>query len=221
MAELLRILIVDDQKLMRQGLRVLLELEADMVVVGEAGDGRAALERYADLRPDVVLMDVRMPEMDGVAATREIHGRWPEARVIILTTFDDDALVFDGIRAGARGYMLKDLSGDELARAIRTVAAGGSLLDPAVTGKVLDAFTALSSGGAPTPTRPPVEPLTEREVEILRLIAAGHRNPAIARRLHLAEGTVKNYVSSILQKTGAGDRTQAVLAGQRLGLLDP
>ena len=133
----IRILIVDDQRLMREGLRILLEMEPDLMVVGEAGDGQAAVDCFAALEPDVVLMDVRMPVVDGVEATRLLRERWPAARVIILTTFDDDAYLFEGLRAGALGYLLKDVSGQDLARAVRTVAAGGALIDPSVTRKVV------------------------------------------------------------------------------------
>jgi len=218
MAETIRILLVDDQRLIREGLRVLLELEPGLEVVGEAGDGKEALEAYAALQPDVVLMDVRMPGMDGVEATRRLRERWPEARIIILTTFDDDAYVFEGLRAGALGYLLKDVSGNELAKAVRTAAAGGAPLSPSVARKVVAAFSRLSP-----PARPPdeglPEPLSEREKEVLRLLAQGLTNREIARRLVLAEGTVKNYVTTILQKLGVRDRTQAALRARQMGLL--
>lgn len=218
MAETIRVLLVDDQRLMREGLRVLLELEEGLEVVGEAGDGKEALEAYATLRPDVVLMDVRMPGMDGVEATRRLRERWPDARIIILTTFDDDAYVFEGLRAGALGYLLKDVSGDDLAKAIRTVAAGGALLAPSVARKVVAEFSRLAP-----PSRPPdeglPEPLSEREKEVLRLLAQGLSNREIAERLVLAEGTVKNHVTTILQKLGVRDRTQAALRARQLGLL--
>ena len=212
------ILIVDDQRLMRDGLRTLLELEADMTVVGEAGDGAEALTQYAELQPDVVLMDVRMPGMDGVETTRRLCEQWADAKVIILTTFDEDEYVFEGLRAGALGYLLKAVSGEELAQAIRTVAAGHALIDPSVTRKVVAEFARLAP-----PARPVnaglVEPLTEREQEILQALAKGLSNREIAQRLFLAEGTVKNYVTTILQKIGARDRTQAALRGKELGLL--
>lgn len=218
MAEAIRILLVDDQRLMREGLRVLLELEEGLEVVGEAGDGKEALELYAALRPDVVLMDVRMPGMDGVEATRRLRERWPEARILILTTFDDDAYVFEGLRAGALGYLLKDVSGGDLAEAIRMVAAGGAPLAPSVARKVVAEFSRLAP-----PSRPPdeglPEPLSEREKEVLRLLAQGLSNREIAERLVLAEGTVKNHVTTILQKLGVRDRTQAALRARQLGLL--
>ncbi len=214
----IRILLVDDQRLMREGLRILLELEPDLEVVGEAGDGQAALEAYAALRPDVVLMDVRMPGMDGVEATWRLRERWPEARVIILTTFDDDEYVFEGLRAGALGYLLKDVSGQELAEAVRTVAGGGALIEPSVARKVLAEFARLAPPARPIEAGLP-DPLSEREREVLRLLAQGLTNREIAARLHLAEGTVKNYVTHILQKLGVRDRTQAALRAREMGLL--
>jgi DNA-binding NarL/FixJ family response regulator len=213
-----RILIVDDQRLMREGLRTLLELEAGLETAGEAEDGLAALEKYAALQPDVVLMDIRMPRLDGVEATRRMLLRWPEARVIILTTFDDDAIVFDGLRAGALGYLLKDVSGEELAEAIRKVASGGALIEPSVARKVLAEFARLAEPARPAAEQLP-EPLSEREQEILRLMAQGANNRQIASQLFLAEGTVKNYVSTILDKLSVQDRTQAALRARDLGLL--
>ncbi len=218
MTEPIRILLVDDQRLMREGLRTLLELEPDLQVVGEAGDGQAALDAYPVLQPDVVLMDIRMPGMDGVEATRRLHQTWPAARVMILTTFDDDAFIFDGLRAGALGYLLKDVSGHDLAEAVRTVAAGGALIQPSVAAKVVAEFARLAPA-ARSPEAGLPEPLSEREREILRLVARGLTNPEIAARLSLAEGTVKNYVTAILGKIGARDRTQAALRARELGLV--
>jgi len=218
MGEKIHILLVDDQRLMREGLRTLLELEPDLQVAGEAGDGQAALDAYATLEPDVVLMDIRMPGMDGVEATRRLREQWPAARVIILTTFDDDASVFEGLRAGALGYLLKDVSGHELAEAVRTVAGGGALIEPSVARRVLAEFARLAP-----PARPAeaglAEPFSEREREIVRLLAAGLSNREIGDRLCLAEGTVKNYVTTILQKLGARDRTQAALRAREMGLI--
>jgi DNA-binding NarL/FixJ family response regulator len=226
----IRLLLVDDQRLMRDGLRTLLELEDDLKVVGEAENGEVALEAYEKLKPDVVLMD-------GVEAIQHLRARWVEAKVIVLTTFDDDSYVFEGLRVGALGYLLKDVSGDELADAIRTVASGGALIDPSVTRKVVAEFARLtnpaqrtllptgesesSSNLEPIQTRASslIEPLSEREAEILRLLAEGLTNREIAQRLFLAEGTVKNYVSSILGKVDARDRTQAALRARELGLL--
>lgn len=216
--ELIRILIVDDQRLMREGLRTLLELETGLQVAGEAEDGLDALEKFAALQPDVVLMDIRMPRLDGVETTRRLRLRWPEARVIILTTFDDDAFVFDGLRAGALGYLLKDVSGDELAEAIRKVAGGGALIEPSVARKVLAEFARLAEPVRPAAEQLP-EPLSERELEILRLLARGANNRQIASQLFLAEGTVKNYISTILDKLSVEDRTQAALRARELGLL--
>jgi len=214
----IRLLIVDDQRLMREGLHTLLELEPDLEISGEAEDGLAALEQYETLQPDVVLMDIRMPRLDGVEATRRLRLRWPEARVIILTTFDDDAYVFDGLRAGALGYLLKDVSGQELAEAIRKVAGGGALIEPSVARKVLAEFARLAEPARPAVEQLP-EPLSEREQEILRLLARGANNRQIASQLFLAEGTVKNYVSTILDKLAVQDRTQAALRARELGLL--
>jgi DNA-binding NarL/FixJ family response regulator len=218
MPQPIRILLVDDQRLMREGLRILLELEPDLEIAGEAENGEAALAAYDALGPDVVLMDVRMPGMDGVEATWRLRERWPQARVIILTTFDDDEYVFEGLRAGALGYLLKDVSGHDLADAVRTVAGGGALIQPSVARKVVAEFARVAS-----PSRPAeeglAEPLTEREREILSLLAHGLSNPEIAERLSLAHGTVKNYVTAILQKLGVRDRTQAAIRARELGLL--
>jgi len=218
MPEAIRILLVDDQRLMREGLHILLELEPGLKIVGEADNGEAALNAYEQLQPDVVLMDVRMPGMDGVEATWRLRERWPRARIIILTTFDDDEYVFEGLRAGALGYLLKDVSGQELAHAVRTVAAGGALIQPSVAAKVVAEFARVAR-----PTRPVgaglAEPLSEREVEILRLLAGGLTNRQMAERLSLAEGTVKNYVTNVLGKLGARDRTQAAIRARELGLI--
>jgi DNA-binding NarL/FixJ family response regulator len=214
----IKLLIVDDQRLMREGLHTLLEMEPDLEIAGEAEDGLIALEQYATLLPDVVLMDIRMPNLDGVQATQRLRQRWPEARVIILTTFDDDAYVFDGLRAGAQGYLLKDVSSEELAEAIRKVAGGGALIEPSVARKVLAEFTRLTE-----PVQPPVErllvPLSERELEVLRLLAQGASNKQIASQLYLAEGTVKNYISTIFDKLSVEDRTQAALKARQMKLL--
>jgi len=218
MADPIRILLVDDQRLMREGLRILLELEPGLEIVGEAGDGQAGLDAYEALQPDVVLMDVRMPGMDGVEATWRLRERWPDARVVILTTFDDDEYVFEGLRAGAMGYLLKDVSGHDLAEAVRTVAAGGALIEPSVARKVVAEFARVAP-----PARAAdaglAEPLSEREREILELLALGLNNREIADRLSLAPGTVKNYVTTILQKLGVRDRTQAAIRARELGLI--
>jgi DNA-binding NarL/FixJ family response regulator len=219
MPAVLRILLVDDHQLMRDGLRTLLEMEEGITVVGEAADGAAAVAAFGQLLPDVVLMDIRMPVMDGVEATRRIRGRSPEAKILMLTTFDEDELVFEAVRAGARGYLLKDLSGAELAAAVRSVARGDAALQPAVARKVMDAFARLAQP-ALRAARHLVEPLSSRERAVLGLLARGLSNKEIAERLFLAEGTVKNHVSTILQKIDARDRTQAALKARELGLLE-
>ena len=214
-----RVCLVDDQRLIRDGLRLLLELEGGLEVVAEAGDGATALEVATEARPDVVLMDIRMPGMDGVEATRRLLERWPGARVIILTTFDDDAYIFDALRVGALGYLLKDVSGAELAAAVREVARGGALIQPSVARKVLAEFSRLAPDLAhPRPAS--LEPLTGREQEILEGIARGLSNKEIAVRLSLTEGTVKNYISVIFQKLGVQDRTQAAIKARELRLIN-
>ncbi|MBN1660962.1 MAG: response regulator transcription factor [Anaerolineae bacterium] len=218
MPDKIRVLIVDDQRLMREGLRILLEMEPDLQVVEEASDGEAAIEAYARLVPDVVLMDVRMPGMDGVEATRRLRAQWPDARVMILTTFDDDEYVFEGLRAGALGYLLKDVSGHDLAQAVRTVAAGGALIEPSVARKVVAEFARVAPAMREADAGLP-EPLSEREQEVLVLLARGLSNREISVRLHLAEGTVKNYVTAVLGKLGVRDRTQAALRARELGLI--
>ncbi len=212
-----RVIIVDDQRLMRDGLRLLLELEDGIDVIGEAADGEEGVALYAELRPDIVLMDIRMPKMTGIEATKTILKKDPKARIIILTTFDDDELIMEGVQAGALGYMLKDLSGEELAGAIQTVMAGGSQLDARVTRKLLGQITnpAKPAGNKPAET----DLLTEREVEILALVAEGFSNPEISRKLFLAEGTVKNYVSGIIQKLNVRDRVQAAVQAREMGII--
>jgi DNA-binding NarL/FixJ family response regulator len=212
----IKILLVDDQRLMREGLRTLLELESDFDVVGEAGDGQAAVELYPRLTPDVVLMDIRMPVLNGVEATRRLRERWPAAAIIILTTFDDDANVFEALRAGARGYLLKDVSGTDLAAAVRTVAGGGALIEPTVARRVFEEFARLAPAARPAELP---EALSERELAVLRLLAEGLSNKEIGQRLSLAEGTVKNYVTNVLGKIDARDRTQAALRAKELGLI--
>ena len=221
---MINVLLVDDQTLIRQGIRLLLEIETDIQVVGQAANGVEALQQVELLHPDVVLMDVRMPEMDGVAATHEIGTRFPEVKVIILTTFEDDETVFEGLKAGARGYLLKDISSEEMASAVRKVAAGEALIEPRLTRKVLAEFSRLASAGErPAPTASPASalpvPLTERELEVLKALARGLSNREIAGQLVITEGTVKNHVSSLIDKLGVRDRTQAILKGQELGLI--
>jgi DNA-binding NarL/FixJ family response regulator len=214
----IRLLIVDDQRLMREGLRTLLELESGFEIVSEAANGQEAMDAYAELKPDVVLMDIRMPGIDGVEATHRIYTQWPDARVIILTTFDDDANVFEGLRAGAVGYLLKDLSGQELADAVRTVYKGGALIEPTIAKRVMAEFARLHPP-ARSLNEGLAEPLSERELEVLKLVSAGLSNREIGNKLGLSEGTVKNYITNVLQKFGVRDRTQAALRGRELGLI--
>ena len=210
----IRVAIVDDQTLIREGLASLLALVPDLTVVGKAAGGREALALVAEQSPDVVLMDVRMPGMNGVAATRKIRARYPHTRVIVLTTFNNDEYVFESLRAGASGYLLKNADPDHLAAAIRAVHAGDSILDPAVTQKVIRRAT------HPRQDEPALtERLTPRERQVLRLMAEGASNAETAERLCLAEGTVKNHVSRILGKLGARDRAHAVRLAVEWGLL--
>lgn len=219
---MIKVLLVDDQKLIRQGICLLLEIEADIEVVGQASNGKEALEQVEHLNPEVVLMDVRMPEMDGVEATRRLAQSHPEVKVIILTTFEDDETVFEGLKAGARGYLLKDIGSEEMAEAVRRVARGEALIEPRLTSKVLAEFSRLASAGA-TQARTEADgfkvSLTERESEVLQALARGLSNREISETLIITEGTVKNHVSSLLDKLGVRDRTQAILKGQELGLI--
>ena len=215
----IRVLLVDDQRLMREGLRTVLELQPDLRVVGEAGDGEQAEELVGEVQPNVVLMDLRMPRVDGVIATQRIKRRWPDVQVLVLTTFDEDELVFRSIEAGASGYLLKDVGADALADAVRAASRGDVPLEPSVARKVLSRLRAnLSSPTVEPPGRRSGERLTARECEILALLGQGAANREIADRLALTEGTVKNYVSVILAKTGLRDRTQAALLAVRRGL---
>ncbi|WP_327369528.1 response regulator transcription factor [Streptomyces sp. NBC_01217] len=220
------VLIADDQTLQRLGFRMLLEAQPDMAVVGEAAQGRDAVRLTAELRPDVVLMDVRMPGMDGIEATRRIAESGGRSRVLVLTTFDLDEYAYEALCAGAAGFFLKDARPDELVVGIRAVAAGDSVISPSLTHKLISAFTAHHS-----PHRPPSTPLelthgqrqrlaglTDREREVLRCIAAGRSNQEIANQLHLAESTVKSHVSRILTKIHARDRVQAVIFAYDVGL---
>jgi len=214
----IRILLVDDQALFREGLRTLLSVHADLEVVGEAGNGEEALRLAAAAHPNVVLMDVQMPVLDGVAATRRLRAAQPECHVIMLTTFDDDEKVFEGLRAGAVGYLLKDAPSEKLVEAIRAAARGESFLQPSVAAKVVAEFTRLAEKAPPRP-QPLIEPLSERELEILRFVADGATNKEIAARLVIAEGTVKNHLTNILGKLSVRDRVQAALKAKELGLI--
>ncbi|GAA1370568.1 response regulator [Catellatospora chokoriensis] len=214
-----RVLLADDQSLFREALAVLLGVRDDIVVVGEAGDGAQALDRAAALRPDVVLMDLRMPVLDGVAATRRMRVEHPGVRVIVLTTFDDDEDVFAALRAGALGYLLKDASSAQLVEAVLAAARDEAVLQPSVAAKVVARFARLPDEQPAARPQPLVVPLSERELEVLRLLADGRSNREIAAVLFLAEGTVKNHVSGVLAKLDARDRTQAALRARALGLL--
>jgi len=213
----IKILLVDDQPLFREGLRTLLSVNLDFEVVGEAGNGEEALQLARRLMPSVVLMDLQMPVLDGVAATRRLRDELPDCRVIVLTTFDDDEMVFDGLRAGALGYMLKDAPSEKLAEAIRLAARGESFLQPSVAAKVVAEFARLTNKRE-SHSQSLVEPLSDREQEILVLIASGASNREIAQTLFLAEGTIKNHVTSVLGKLGVRDRTQAALKAREIGL---
>ncbi|WP_328472033.1 response regulator transcription factor [Actinoplanes sp. NBC_00393] len=208
-----RVLLVDDQALFREALGVLLGVSSELTVVGEAANGAEAVDRVAELRPDVVLMDLRMPVLDGVAATRRIREGYPATRVIALTTFDDDEDVFAALRAGAVGYLLKDVSSERLVEAVRAAVRDESVLHPSVAAKLVARVAQLP------PAKPLVDPLSERELEVLRLLAQGNSNREIAAALFLAEGTVKNHVTNVLGKLGVRDRTQAALHARSLGLL--
>jgi DNA-binding NarL/FixJ family response regulator len=213
----IKVLLVDDQALFREGLRILLSAQADIEVVGEAANGEEALQLAAAHKPDIVLMDMRMPVLDGVEATRCLRERQPDCRVIVLTTFDDDELVFHGLRAGAVGYLLKAISSQRLLEAIRSVARGESMLEPSITAKVLAQFVRMANQSSHAP--PLAEPLSEREIEVLRLVAGGATNRAIAAALVIAEGTVRNHLTNILAKLGVADRTQAAVRAKELGLV--
>ncbi len=216
---IIRVMLVDDQALFREGLETLLSVHQDIRVVGQASNGQEAVEVAAKVQPDVVLMDMRMPVLDGVGATRRLKKTLPQCRVIALTTFDDDEYVFDALRAGAVGYLLKDLVSAQLLEAIRATARGESILDPLVAAKVIAEFTRVSNMVPNTQAEQLIEPLSEREREILGLIATGASNKEIANQLYIAEGTVKNHVTHILGKLEVRDRTQAALKAKELGLL--
>lgn len=214
----IRILIVDDQALFREGLRTLLSVQPDFEIVGEAGNGEEALRLAMQKHPEVVLMDLRMPILDGVRATERLHDILPNCRVIVLTTFDDDELVFDGLRAGAIGYLLKDVPSSKLFDAIRAASRGEYFLLPSITAKVIAEFARFPRGGA-TRSQEYVETLSPRELEILKLVASGDSNKEIAEKLVITEGTVKNHLSNILAKLNAKDRLQAVIRAREIGIL--
>ena len=214
-----RVVIADDQALVREGFRMVLDARDGIDVVGEAGDGDEAVRVVTRLEPDVVLMDVRMPGVDGLEATRRLVDAGTGARIVILTTFDVDEYVFAALRSGASGFLLKDVRPDELVEGVRVVARGDALLAPSVTRRLLDRFV----GALPDPAGAPPPPnlLTEREVEVLRLVAEALTNVEIAERLHLSEPTVKTHVSSLLRKLGLRGRVQAVVYAYDVGLVRP
>ncbi|MEU4241325.1 response regulator transcription factor [Actinoplanes sp. NPDC026619] len=214
----IRVLIADDQELVRAGFSMIIDSRPDLEVVGEAGDGVEAVALAKSLRPDVVLMDVRMPRMDGIEATRQLAALGNPARVVILTTFDLDEPVFAALRAGASGFLLKDTRPDDLAAAIRVVARGEALLAPTVTRRLLDRFAGELPGGAAPPA---LDPLSDREVEVLTLVARALSNDEIAERLTLSRATVKTHLSAILSKLGLRDRVQAAVLAYECGLVRP
>lgn len=215
----IRILLADDHKIVRRGLQVFLTSQKDMEIIGEASTGQELLEQAAALAPDIVLMDLRMPVMDGIEATRRLAESLPSVKVIVLTSFSDQDHALPAIRAGAKGYLLKDLEPDELASAIRRVYQGKVELHPEIAGQLMNQYIHLYQGSAPSDAGPAVqEPLTKRELEVLRLIAAGMSNRMIADALVIAEKTVKTHVTHILSKLDLADRTQAALFAVRNGL---
>lgn len=209
----IRVMITDDHPVVREGLSAMLSREKDIEVVAEAANGNEAIVKARDLKPDIVLMDLRMPEVDGVEAMRRIRTENPDIKFIVLTTYDNDEYIFQGIEAGARAYLLKDSPREEMFKAIRVVSEGGSLIEPAVAGKVLDRFAALSRQ-----VQIP-EALSEREVEILKLIAQGTSNKIIATSLNIGESTVKTHIQSIFNKLGVNDRTEAVTEAIKKGII--
>jgi len=212
----IRVLLADDQALVRSGFRMILENRSDIEVVGEAQNGVEAIDLAREQTPDVILMDVRMPELDGVEATRRLVASGSPARVLILTTFDLDEYVYEAIRAGASGFLLKDVQPVELVDAIRVVAAGNALFGPTATQRLIERF-----GELPKQAPPSLDALTDREREILRLLARGLSNAELAERLFVSETTVKSHVSSVLRKLGVRDRVQAVIAAYDAGLVRP
>lgn len=211
---MIRVLICDDQTIIREGLELLLRLESDIEVVGLAQDGQEAVDLAEARRPDLVLMDLKMPGLNGVEATRRIRARQPNTRVLVLTTYDDDEWVLDAVRAGAAGYLLKDTPREKVVEAVRGTAAGRSYVDPSVAGKLLDRVSTSPSGESPAAAGL----LTEREADVLRLVARGLTNADIAGQLHLSEGTIRNHVSAILAKLDVTDRTQAAVFAIHHGL---
>jgi DNA-binding NarL/FixJ family response regulator len=234
--EVVRVLVVDDQRLMREGIASLLGIQDGVEVIGTASNGEEALERAVSLRPDVILMDVRMPVMDGVTATEQLHRQVPDCKILMLTTFDDEEYVIEALRVGASGYLLKDIPARDLAQAVQAVHRGIYQLDPAVVGRVMNSLGGLKGAESRAPVSTtasssrenaaPATPgslkhagLTEREIEVLRLIAKGATNREIAETLVISEGTVKNHISNILSRLGLRDRTQAAIYARENALL--
>jgi DNA-binding NarL/FixJ family response regulator len=209
----IRVFIADDQLLIRQGIRTLLEMDSEIVIAGEAEDGAETIERVPSAEVDVLLLDVRMPKKSGVDVLRDLTSINALPPTLVLTTFDDTAVVIDAIRAGARGFLLKDISYQQLVSAIRAIAAGGTVFQPAITQRLLRAAAPIAAGATP------IQDLTARELEVVRLMSGGYSNKEIAHALGTAEGTIKNQVSSILSKFGVRDRTRAVLKALEAGLL--
>jgi DNA-binding NarL/FixJ family response regulator len=216
---MIRVLIADDQALVRGGFRMILDAQQDIEVVGEAGNGREALARARELEPDVVLMDIRMPELDGLEATRRLLGGDGTARVLILTTFDLDEYVYEAMKAGASGFLIKDVRPEQLADAVRVVTSGEALLAPAITRRLIEQFVSRPAPGARAPTE--LSELSERELEVIKLIARGLSNGEIALSLFVTEATVKTHVTHILTKLGLRDRVQAVVLAYETGLVQP
>jgi DNA-binding NarL/FixJ family response regulator len=210
----MKLLLCDDQAVIRDGLEMLLSLEKDFQVIGLAQDGAEAVELAAQKQPDLILMDLKMPLMNGIEATREIHAKFPNIKILVLTTYDDDEWVFDAIRAGALGYLLKDTPRQKIVEAIRGTMEGKSFVDPAVAGKLLNQVASKQT----QPKSILTDKLTERELDVLRLIAKGVNNSEIAAQLHLSEGTVRNHVSAILEKLNVSDRTQAAVIAIQHGI---
>ncbi len=216
---MIRVLIADDQALLRGGFRMILESQKDIEVVGEAADGREALEQANALEPDVVLMDIRMPELDGLEATRQLVRGDGAPRVLILTTFDLDEYVYEAMKAGASGFLLKEVRPEQLADAVRVVAAGETLVAPAITRRLIEEFVRRRPPGSGTP--PEVSELTERELEVFKLVARGLSNSEIAAKLFLSEATVKTHITHVLAKLGLRDRVQVVVLAYESGLVLP
>jgi DNA-binding NarL/FixJ family response regulator len=215
----IRVLIVDDQSLFREGLETLLSIHKDIQVIGQASNGQEAIDLALKLRPDVILMDMQMPFLNGIGATRRVMQSLPNCRVIVLTTFDDKEFIFDALRAGAVGYLLKDVGSARLAESIRVTARGDSILDSSVAAKVVAEFSRVSSLVTATSSEVPIEPLSEREIEVLRLVTVGLSNREIAEKLIISAGTAKTHIHNLCGKLGAHNRTEAAMRARELGLV--